>query len=266
VERTLALSDLHLGRVTTYAHAPEALAPLVQGFSRVLLLGDIIDYWYTQPQEAQELEARLLAVCRAGGAKKVIFFRGNHDACTVEGEEFALLNGILYLHGHAVYHRLKGTGSAAVRIHALNTRRFGARRVASRMGRHMWTVVDQVYSSIPMALLNPVAWPWPIVRRIQALVREVSPHGGVRGVVLGHSHRPGVRQAGELTLFNLGGWLKNTRACAFLREGSHVKLVHIENRSRHLRFGDVLHECELDIPAQGRKSGVMQAVKGRGQV
>ncbi|MGD0090615.1 MAG: metallophosphoesterase [Planctomycetota bacterium] len=250
MDRTLALSDLHLGRVTTYAHAPEILAPLVQGFSRVLLLGDIIDHWYTGPQQAQDLEERILAVCRAGGAKKVVYFRGNHDVCAAEGEEYALLNGILYLHGHAVYHRLKGTGSATARIRALNSRKFGPRRSASRVGRHVWRVVDRVYGSIPMALLLPLAWPWPIVRRIQALVREVAPHGGVRGVVLGHSHRPGVRLAGELTLFNLGGWLKNTRACAFLREGDRVKLVHIENRSHHLHFGHVLHESELDYSPQ----------------
>ena len=254
-DRTLALSDLHLGRVTTCAHAPEALAPLVQGFSRVLLLGDIIDHWYTHPQQARELEERVLAVCRAGGAKKVIYFRGNHDACTAGGEEFALLNGVLYLHGHAVYHRLKGIGPAAARIQALNTRKFGLRRATSRAGRHVWTVVDRVYGSIPMALLNPLAWPWPIKRRIRALVREVAPHGGVRGVVLGHSHRPGVRQVGELTLFNLGGWIKNTRAYAFLREGDRVKLVHIENRGHHLRFGQILHESTLDIPAHAHSSG-----------
>jgi len=254
LDRTLALSDLHLGRVTSYAHAPEVLAPLVQGCARVLLLGDIIDHWYTDPQQAKELEARVLAVCRAGGAKKVIYFLGNHDACAEDGEEFALLGGILYLHGHALYHRLKGPGPAAARIQALNTRKFGPRRSASRAGRHVWTVVDHVYGSIPMALLNPVAWPWPVVRRIEALVREVAPHGGVRGVVLGHSHRPGVRQAGDLALFNLGGWIKNTRACAFLREGSHVKLIHIENRGHHLRFGQVLHERDLDIPAHAHVS------------
>lgn len=260
VERTLVLSDLHLGRVTTYAQAPEVIAPLVQGFGNVVLLGDIIDRWYTRSQQAAELEERLLAVCRAGGAKRIIYCRGNHDACTSEAEELVLLHGILYLHGHAVYHRLRGTGSAATRIAALNTRKFGARREASRVGRHVWTIVDRVYGSIPMALLNPVAWPWPVVRRIKALVREVAPRDAVRGVVLGHSHRPGVRRLGDLTLFNLGGWMRNTRAYAFVREGDHVKLIHIENRSRHLRFGHVLHEADLNITPAMRKSAILRAV------
>jgi hypothetical protein len=114
-----------------------------------------------------------------------------------------------------------------------------------------------------MALLNPVAWPFPVVRRIEALVREVAPKGAVRGVVLGHSHRPGVLHAGDLTLFNLGGWMKNTRACAFIREDDHVKLVHIENRGRHLRLGQVLHEMDLAMPAAVRKSKLMQPVKNK---
>ena len=33
------------------------------------------------------------------GVREVVYFRGNHDACIAEGEEFALLDGILYLHG-----------------------------------------------------------------------------------------------------------------------------------------------------------------------
>jgi hypothetical protein len=80
------------------------------------------------------------------------------------------------------------------------------------------------------------------------LVKEIAPHGGVRGVVLGHSHRPGVRHVSGLTLFNLGGWMKNTRAYAFIRDRSRVKLVHIENRSRQLRLGHVLHESHIDTP------------------
>ena len=248
MNRTLVLSDLHLGRVTTYAHAPEVIAPLVDGFERVLLLGDIIDHWYTHPQQVQHLEHRILEICKASGVKEVIYFRGNHDACNEDGEEFALMDGILYLHGHAVYHRLRGTGSAADRIRALNDRKFGSHRTASRMDKHIWTLVDRMYGSIPMAILNPIAWPWPVMRRIKALANEVSAGATVQAVVLGHSHRPGVRHFQNMTLFNLGGWLKNTRACAFIREGHRVKLLRIENRSHRLRWGDTIHESELLSP------------------
>jgi predicted phosphodiesterase len=256
LQRTLVLSDLHLGRVTTFAHAPEVIAPLVEGFDRVLLLGDIIDHWYTHPQQAAALAQRIRAVCKSAGVKEVLYFRGNHDACDETGEEFALIDGILYLHGHAVYHSLKGGGCAKTRIQALNEKKFGPARLASRADRHIWTVVDHVYSKIPMALLSPIAWPWPVLKRIQALVDEVAPTGGVRGVVMGHSHRPGVRALNNLKLFNLGGWLKNTRAYGFIREGREVRLIHIENRQKRLRWGRVLHHSELDSPTPHAQQSV----------
>lgn len=256
MNRTLVLSDLHLGRVTTYAHAPEVIAPLVEGFDRVLLLGDIIDHWYTHPQQARELEERIFGVCKSAGVKEVMYFRGNHDACTESGEEFALIDGILYLHGHAVYHRLPGDGCPKTRIKDLNAKKFGSFRMASRVDRHVWTVVDRVYGSIPMAILSPIAWPWPVMKRIELLVKEIAPHGGVRGVVLGHSHRPGSRHLNGLTLFNLGGWMKNTRAYAFVREHSRARLVHIENRSHHLRWGHVLHDAEFETPVIANQSNV----------
>ncbi|HYG76308.1 MAG TPA: metallophosphoesterase [Planctomycetota bacterium] len=260
MNKTVVLSDLHLGRVTTYARAPEVIEPLVEGFDRVLLLGDIIDHWYTRPQQVRELEQRIFSVCKKAGVRQVMYFRGNHDACTETGEEFALIDGILYLHGHAVYHRLKGDGCPATRIKNLNSEKFGSFRLGSRVDRHVWTVIDRVYGSIPMALLSPIAWPWPVTQRIKALVQEIAPHGGVRGVVLGHSHRPGVRKLGDLTLFNLGGWMKNTRAYGFIRDHEKIKLVHVENRSHTLRWGHVLHEGELQTPLIGSRSGVLDAV------
>lgn len=239
----LVLSDLHLGRVTTYAHAPEVIAPLVEGCDRVLLLGDIIDHWYTNPEQARELEQRILETCKKQGVKKTTFLRGNHDACISDAEEFLVIDGVLYLHGHAVYHRLNGKGCPKERIQKLNEKKFGAHRSATRNGRHIWTVIDRVYGKIPMALMSPIAWPWPVMRRIRSLADEVSPeHGAINGVVLGHSHRPGVRNFDGLTLFNLGGWMKNTRAYGFVRDGETARLIHIENRSHQLRWGDVLHE------------------------
>jgi UDP-2,3-diacylglucosamine pyrophosphatase LpxH len=248
LQRTLVLSDLHLGRVTTYAHAPEVIAPLVEGFDRVLLLGDIIDYWYTRPQQAAALEARIRAVCKAAGVKEVLYFRGNHDACAETAEDFALIDGILYLHGHAVYHALHGDGCATTRIKALNDKKFGPKMSASRIDRHIWTVIDRVYGRIPMALLSPIAWPWPVMKRIEALVKEVAPQGGVQGVVLGHTHRPGVKTFNNLKMFNLGGWMKNTRAYGFVRDKHNVSLIHIENRQKQLRWGEVLHQSELEFP------------------
>jgi len=265
--RTLALSDLHLGRVTTCAQAPETLRPLVEGFDCVLLLGDIIDHWYTDKEQLKDLEHRLFNVCKSAGVKKVLYFRGNHDAAHEEGEEFAIIGDVLFLHGHAVYNRLPEGNGHKARIKDFNSRHYGEKRIASRQNKAVWKLVDKMYGTIPMAMMMPFAWPWPVVRRIKSLVDEVSPHGNVRGVVLGHSHRPGVKRLTEdVTLFNLGGWIKNTRACAFIQESNHVKLVHVENRSKHLAYGKILFERNLAHPSpmrHGLVSHVMQRLRKR---
>src|SRR5689334_4980552 len=81
---TLALSDLHLGRDITHARNPEVIAPLVDGFERVLLLGDIVDHWYTSSEQARNYEERIARVCKKAGVREIIYFRGNHDACAEE--------------------------------------------------------------------------------------------------------------------------------------------------------------------------------------
>ena len=244
--RTLALSDLHLGRVITHARSPEVIAPLVEGFERVMLLGDIVDHWYTSSEQALDFEGRIREVCRVAGAKDVVYFRGNHDASMENGEEFALLDGVLYLHGHAVYNKLHGEGCAATRIRAMNAKKYGKHRQDTRSRHVVWKIIDRMYGKIPMAMMLPFKWPLPVVRRIKSLVDEIAPEGGVRGVVLGHSHRPGVRHYKGMTLFNLGGWMKNTRAYGFVREGMQVKLTHIDMRKKHFCWGETLHESTLD--------------------
>jgi predicted phosphodiesterase len=258
--RTLALSDLHLGRVTTCAQAPESLAPLVEGFDCVLLLGDIIDHWYTDHEQLKELEQRLFETCKKAGAKKVLYFRGNHDAAHENGEEFAIINGILYLHGHAVYNNLPGSGGHRERIKAFNEKHYNESRIASRRNKAVWKLVDHMYGRIPMAMLMPFAWPWPVVKRIDSLVQEVGAEHRVRGVVLGHSHRPGVRKLGsDVTLFNLGGWIRNTRACAFVQQDSDVRMIHIENRGAEWRYGRTVYEGDIEKPSAAR-SGLVSKV------
>ena len=205
--KTLALSDLHLGRVITLAREPEVIEPLVEGFDRVLLLGDIVDHWYTSSQQARDYEERIRRVCKAAGVKDVVYFRGNHDACQEDGEEYALLDGVRYLHGHAVYHTL----------HGLNQKKFGPHRTESRANHAGWQLVEHMYGRIPMSMMIPFKFPWHVRVRIKNFVEEVAPEGGVSGVVLGHSHRPGVKRYSGMTLYNLGGWIKNTRAFGFVK-------------------------------------------------
>jgi len=244
--RTVALSDLHLGRKGSLIQRPEQLLPLMEGQERVLLLGDILDHWYLTQHQIEDLEGRMREICRRGGARQVVWVRGNHDAATEEGEEYALLHGVLYLHGHALYHKLKGNGSLAERIGDLNKRKFH-KRISSRLNKKHWSLVDAAYRRIPQALARPLLWHWGTRRKVRKLAGEAAEAGDekVRAVVFGHSHCPGVNRAGDLLVFNLGGWMRNTRACGFLKRGSACRLVQIANKHHEPRWGETLHETQV---------------------
>ncbi|MCZ7647570.1 MAG: metallophosphoesterase [Planctomycetota bacterium] len=244
--RTLALSDLHLGRGHSCLRTPEQLAPLVAGFQRVLLLGDIVDEWYLDPAGAAEYAARVEAVCRAGGAEQVVWFRGNHDANSTRGAEYVLLGGVLYLHGHALYHPLPGRGEPAQRMADLNARKFGPRRFGSRRDKPHWAWIESAYAHIPQRLCAPVVWNPVVCLRARKLAGEMAGGERVRAVVFGHTHVPGHRRAGELDLVNLGGWLANTRACGFVREGSRAQLLRIRDRRGSPRWSETLYEGRLE--------------------
>jgi len=243
--RTLALSDLHLGRLSTSLRTPESLAPITEGFDRILLLGDVVDEWYLSRQQAKDLEERVRAVCRAGGAGEVLWCRGNHDANREEGEEYALLDGVLYLHGHAIYNKLNGSGPLREQIRAMNKERFGPERGGSRKDQHTWRLVERAYKSFPHVLLVPVLWRSSIKKRMLAVAQEVSKEGPVGAMVLGHSHAPGVRHLNGLHVFNLGGWMQNTRACGFVREDKNVRLIEIEKKHGTPQWGRVWHAATL---------------------
>jgi predicted phosphodiesterase len=243
--RTLALSDMHLGRVSSSIQTPESLAPLVEGFDRILLLGDVVDEWYLSHQQAQELEHRVRLVCRAGGAKEILWCRGNHDANRGEGEEYVLENGVVYMHGHAIYNRLNGSGSLRDQIRAMNKERFGPERGGSRKDKQTWRFVEHAYRRFPHVLLVPLLWRSSIKRKMLAVAREVAQEGAVHAMVLGHSHAAGVRHLGSLHVFNLGGWIQNTKACGFIHEHGWARLVHVEKKRSVPQWGRVWHETRI---------------------
>ena len=55
----------------------------------------------------------------------------------------------------------------------------------------------------------------------------------------------GTMHVGGLPVFNLGGWMKNTRACGFMREGPQARLVQIENRRGSIYWGHALYETAI---------------------
>jgi UDP-2,3-diacylglucosamine pyrophosphatase LpxH len=248
--RTVVLSDLHLGRASSYARTPEIIAPLLDGAERVLLLGDCIDTWYSTPSQAQDWEAGLRDICQKSGCKEVVFFRGNHDAWLKNAHDYALLDGVLYLHGQILAHSISGHGTLPEQIQALNQKHYGPERIGSRHKKLIHSMIEHLYNTVPTPLIRPIAW-WPsALNRLKKFVAQVALEVGgaekIRGVVMGHSHRFGLKKLGANSplLFNLGGWLRNTRACAFVRDGHSVKLIQINNHQQPVRWGKTLYEAE----------------------
>jgi predicted phosphodiesterase len=243
--RTLALSDLHLGRCSSRLRRAEDLIPLVEGFQRVLLLGDIVDEWYLPAGSGETRLAEIKEACAKAGAKEVIHCRGNHDANSGESEEFIEFGPVVYLHGHAVYHRLRGHGTIVERMYMLNARKFSPARAGSRMSKRRWRWLEGSLGRFPALLLVPLAWRWSVRRRILELAHEIAPDGRLRAMVLGHSHCPGHRRLGKLHVFNLGSWMRNARGCGFHHEDGQGLLVRIETGTGGPRWGRVLHRIPL---------------------
>jgi len=248
--RSVALSDFHLGRKSTRLAQPEAIEPLVAGFDRVLLLGDIIDQWYVSQAQFADFEGRLKETCRRAGVRELLWFSGNHDANNENAHEYAVFESVLYLHGHQIYHALRGTEPLKERIRALNHKKFGPHRWGSRSGKVSWDVIEHAYKRFPIRLLTPINWTWGLRLRIKRLVEEVEKTerlhaGAIRAVVFGHSHCPCVRRLSGMQVFNLGGWMKNTRACGFVHDTGRFRLAMIENGHHTLHWGETLSEMEL---------------------
>jgi predicted phosphodiesterase len=237
----LALSDLHLGRKNGRVKDPNTLTPLVEGFDRVLLLGDIVDHWYLREEQVKEWEEGLLRAIRRAGVEEILWFRGNHDANRADGMDYALIDRILYIHGHAAFSRLRGKGDLKERIGELNRRKFGPHRRASRMDKAGWRIVEGAYERLPQHLARLLFWSRLARRRLAGLARQAAPDPlGLGAIVFGHTHCAGFGQWDGLDLYNLGGWMTNTQPCGFESEGLEVRLRAVEFRAGRPRWGRCL--------------------------
>jgi calcineurin-like phosphoesterase family protein len=85
--RTLVVSDLHLGTrlERDVLRRPRALEPLLEaleGFERLVLLGDVVELLEGRPAQAMEVAEPVLRAigARLGAGREAIIVPGNHDA------------------------------------------------------------------------------------------------------------------------------------------------------------------------------------------
>ncbi|EAU46064.1 UDP-2,3-diacylglucosamine diphosphatase [Salipiger bermudensis] len=220
--RSLFLSDLHLG---ARASRPSQVLAFLRNIEAetIYLVGDIFDLWHggrvhwTDAHETVMDEFRQ----RRRNGTRIVYLPGNHDAAmrapdaAVEGWELreAVIHHAaddrryLVLHGDQCDPRI-------LRWHAMT-------RLGSRLDAMLRQVDDwqrrrgdvpagtQSHAQRVIGHANQLlAMGDRFERRLIKLARAA----GTGGVICGHSHKPGLRQHGEMVYANCGDWIDSLTA------------------------------------------------------
>ena len=276
-ERTVILSDLHLGRPHGAALSADALRPLWAGASRLVLNGDVVevhhpDHW----SDAARALLRLHDLSEEDGVELVLL-SGNHDPYLSDRRHLLLADGaILVTHGDALHpsvapwspahERLRVAHAAALAAmeedDASERDALEARLAASQHASFAeWTDEDAVRAeanrcTITGMLMRPwmpllVLRYWAIFPRLAAqFLEEHVPDA--RFIVIGHSHRPGIWRFGERTVINTGcyGFPGHPRAVVIENDTLDVRRVE-RNRDVYTMRDRPIAQFRLGDSASG---------------
>lgn len=245
-ERILILSDLHLGRPDAVRAAAE-LEPILDAADRIVLNGDTAELHHRRWRDAaaRELDALLALADRRGVAPTLL--AGNHDPCVSPARTLLLCDGsLLVTHGDAFHpavapwsiraDAMRAAWEAAMGSVAPGERGTLAARLAAAdaAARAEWEGPVPDHTRVRDLLLRPFAalrilHYWRIAPRLAAeFLRDTMP--GVRTVVTGHSHWPGIAVADGRTIVNTGAFGRPNTPHAAILEGGRLALHRIRRR------------------------------------
>lgn len=214
MRRTLVLADIHAGRAGSRVGNPARLAPLFEGFDRIIFNGDCVEYCWQERERAIALTAELDA-CARDAAEEVVWIRGNHDL-PIAGANTLVERGVLYTHGHGFAWDLRRREQEALPAEALFDR-IAARyeRVHCRRMRlpWLWNRLVLCATFLPAPRIGYArARATDIWGRIGRFI-DLYADGPVRAVVTGHYHFAGVfrlpRREPEVRVYYTGAWMRN---------------------------------------------------------
>ncbi|MCA0995894.1 UDP-2,3-diacylglucosamine diphosphatase [Alloyangia pacifica] len=235
--RSLFISDLHLG---ARACRSGPILEFLRGVEAetIYLVGDIFDLWHGGRLHWAAAHDQIMAELRsrAKDGTRVVYLPGNHDAkmrapgAAIEGwelREAVIHHGAdgrryLVLHGDQCDPRI-------LRWHFMT--RLGSRIDASlrqldaylrrRAGLTEWeqSFVDRIFAWANGMLAMGDGFERKLTRLAEA--------AGARGVICGHSHKPGVRLRSGITYANCGDWVDSLTALAEDFDG-RLQLVSYE--------------------------------------
>jgi len=260
-EKTLILSDLHLGHTASRAEAIlDMLAGAVQPFDRVVINGDAVNCLDDEAGRAaaQPLLKRLDDVLTARNGPP-FYITGNHDPAISETHHLYFEeSGLLAFHGdfagdnpapwepHAVEFVLRVREEVARRGSPVS---FAERAVLFRRLQRELKVeryeLRERTSRVAYVLrqLIPPTRPFVVLKYVlQAPARAaelaLTFERPVRHVAFGHVHRPGRWMRGQLAVYNTGSFMPFSAPWALSVEGASVRFLPLsrvleERRSVH---------------------------------
>lgn len=253
LQRTLVLSDLHLGRPGG-ARDARAFEALVADFDRVIVNGDVAELHHARFQRDAEVQLEIFRdLCLTRGIR-LDLVAGNHDAFVSDLRALSLADDAVYItHGDAFHPAIapwSPYASSMRRTYAdalagakpgtpEDVARLAAAREASLAewrsmgeGAHISTIANMAVR--PHRVLSVLAY-WARFPAIAAgWAERFAPRAGT--MIVGHSHRAFVKTIGGLRLVNTGSFGFPGTPHAVVLEGSAVRVHRIVDHAPHYRL------------------------------
>ena len=251
------LSDTHLGRKHCAAISADALRPLWQDASHIVINGDVAEVHHREHWgEAARQTMQLFDLCDADGVGLTLL-SGNHDPYLSDIRHLHLANReVLVTHGDVMHPAVAPWSPASGRILQAHQRAIASLNPeqrdhlesvlsASQYASHEeWNQLEQEasHASIRGMLMRP----WALIkvlrywRQFPRLANEFtdrfSPES--RFVVLGHTHHPGIWTVNEKTIINTGSFGFPGHPRAVILEDKTLSVWEIRTHQKHYELAE----------------------------
>ncbi|HEY3320004.1 MAG TPA: metallophosphoesterase [Planctomycetota bacterium] len=257
--KTLILSDLHFGISTSKVDALlERIRSLSRDYDQVILNGDTLDRYEAPACEprAERLLQQVTDACRCGGADPILI-SGNHDPAISNTSHIYLESSqTLVFHGDCLTDCTHPTRKSDQDLRVMLQQHWqeigrrpenfldlvaAYRKVQARFLRENPQIKEprSTFGYIATILVPPrkpfdVFLYWWRVPGLAAALARTYPQP-VRHVVIGHSHRAGRWNFGDLEVFNTGSFMPLSLPCVVSVEDAQVSFVPLRKLLKPVR-------------------------------